>query len=80
MMLEYSFTTIDPKDGRARTFTVVTDSRTVALAQIRGAVQKINRDRAASGGRLLARPNADQLDAYTTARSPRLTGLVAIYA
>lgn len=79
MQLEYSYTTIDRSHGRARTFTVRTESRELALSAIRAKVQEVNRGRARAGVAPLERPSADQLDAHPT-RSSRPSGLVAFYA
>lgn len=81
MKLEYSYTVIDPQDGRARTFAVTTDSRLVALSAIRGNVQKINRERMRNHARSIPCPSLEKLDAQAlTASAQRPAGWVSRYA
>jgi len=61
---EYSYTTLDPARGQVRTFSITTDSRSVALCEIRRAVQVANRKALDRGvTRLLTLPSARDIDA-----------------
>jgi hypothetical protein len=79
--LTYSYTTVDPLTGSARTFSVTTDSRLVALQQIRGAVQRANWTRQKGGGtKLIALPKMEGLDSRVPDRDYRIPGRVSMFA
>jgi hypothetical protein len=80
-MLTYAYTTVDPQTGSARTFTVTTDSRLVALQQIRGAVQRVNWNRQNGGGdKLIALPKIESLDSRMPDNDYRIVGRVSMFA
>lgn len=81
-LYDYSFSTVDPKTGFLRTFSITTDSRSIATIEIRRAVQAVNSNRvkAGAGSRLLlAIPDATDLYADVPTRTGA-SQKVAIYA
>ncbi|MCD0253126.1 hypothetical protein JWH16_04555 [Xanthomonas campestris pv. campestris] len=79
---DFSYTTIDPQGGQARTFRITTDSRRLAFIEIRCSVLKVNRARLGDGGsKLLAVPAAaEDLHATQPHNCQQLHGRVALYA
>lgn len=81
-VLDYSYNTLDPQTGRLRTFSITTDSRNLALSEIRRTVMKVNHNRLAEGNaKTLAVPqHATQLDANEPRRTAIASAKVSTYA
>jgi hypothetical protein len=82
-LYDYSYSTVDPQTGVLRTFRITTDSRPVALIEIRRAVMAVNRERMAAGSpHRLAIPESANLyaDAPSRARQAPAATKVALYA